>query len=769
VENLDDWVQRKDIGPWFNGVLDMKYGSITLIAIFCLATVSTSLDGRAQQATPNETFQILYFDVDPIVGAPGRFPNNFQIFRIDNLPTEDSARREMMAAVMRANPVTSFSSDSKTSQTQFENLYLVSDFELTGQDGEFEVKISQGTVNLPEMFSRLATLVDQFDPKNRQIAHIKIIDLGGQFPNAVDQFHDAVAKLGFEMAVIDIYGSAPSCSDKLQLQTLYGTLTGLADRAPFGNADGNSTTIEVENFIRAAVNRRVSRGSKCGLSYSLVLKANTEEEGVLVATHKQAVFVEMETVLFNEQYEAKFLLSKPDKASLRRFLETCQFCPNEQKLLLKQHGAEEYDLAQELEGQIWSRIKEDQYVERLAVYLEDCTLCEYREEAAGKISLIGQKVAARKTETLAFERAADKNDLEELKQYSQTCITCDHLEKAGSLISQIEADTRYANEKAVLMSAVENRDMEALSTFVSSCDICSGKEVAVEIIADINRRESLAGPCVKAAGLPQQGGPRLREKIDQVPALAICKTAFENYPEDGELFALMGRINQAAGDFDSALKFYEVAVEKQATIGFGLAAHAHYEPPEGKNPDLKSAVALATQGAERGDWLSREILSIVYAKNLVEGKSPQDAFEIALELAEEENPLAEYLVGYYYVTGTGVDENPSSALKWFERAAAQNYVHSFSFLAEMLEAGEVVEVDLTRAAELYWIAIESGDQIALQRMTDQIGERDRGVIKYMQEKLSSAGLYSGSVDGIGGRSTIAALQKLVPTTEAENL
>jgi len=175
---------------------------------------------------------------------------------------------------------------------------------------------------------------------------------------------------------------------------------------------------------------------------------------------------------------------------------------------------------------------------------------------------------------------------------------------------------------------------------------------------------------------------------------------------------------------------------------------------------MARAEELALKGAGMGDWLSHEILTVMYSKDLVAGKTGRDAFVIAERVAEEGNALAQFFIGYYYLTGTGTEVSEEDAETWLSKSVEQGYTHAYSFLAELHERGsDGAEPQPDRAAELYWSALEQGDPTATDRLTTQLGERNRDVVRIIQERLREAGLYRGPVDGVPGRGTANAIRE----------
>ncbi|MEO1797105.1 MAG: peptidoglycan-binding protein [Pseudomonadota bacterium] len=287
-----------------------------------------------------------------------------------------------------------------------------------------------------------------------------------------------------------------------------------------------------------------------------------------------------------------------------------------------------------------------------------------------------------------------------------------------------------------------------------------------EIEALIERevlRAQVSAPCFAAAGLPQTQGPRKLEAIDQASARQACTTALAEFPEDPALKTMIGRIDHAAGDVALARSAYTLGVEAGVPAAYGLLAYTHYAPAGAGEVDLETAEKLASAGAERGDWLSQELLTVLYSKNLVAGKDAGDAFVLASALADQGNALAQFFVGYFYLTGSGVDADESRAVTWLGQSVKQGYLHAYSFLAELHEQGRGTDLDPGRAADLYWSALLRSDPTARERLTTQLGSRHPDVVRSVQERLRTEGVYRGQLDGIAGPSTVSAVQAFAET------
>lgn len=47
-----------------------------------------------------------------------------------------------------------------------------------------------------------------------------------------------------------------------------------------------------------------------------------------------------------------------------------------------------------------------------------------------------------------------------------------------------------------------------------------------------------------------------------------------------------------------------------------------------------------------------------------------------MKAAEQNNPIAQFQVGYFYENGITVQENTTQALKWYRKASAQGFKHA---------------------------------------------------------------------------------------------
>jgi len=88
----------------------------------------------------------------------------------------------------------------------------------------------------------------------------------------------------------------------------------------------------------------------------------------------------------------------------------------------------------------------------------------------------------------------------------------------------------------------------------------------------------------------------------------------------------------------------------------------------------------------------------------IESENFGDALEILMPLANEGDPVAQYVIGGLYHNGWGVEQDFAASIKWFRQAADQGYARAKTSLAFMYHYGRTVGVDYEQAASWYQLA-----------------------------------------------------------------
>lgn len=676
------------------------------------------------------------------------------VIAFDRLPEAGGVAEALFGARLRARPVTIFPDTRPAPSGRFGEFFLVVQAALTRNDTGPSLSLGGEALSIPGFAQRLAATADAFDARDRRVVFLEIADPDTVFPSAMKAIRAALDPLGFDMQVVTIStGTDHDCAGGQPLAL--SIASGLADRVPFGNGDGATTLAEAETYLDGALRRAVKRG--CGPDYNLIFKARDDAETVVVAQPLSPAPA-VEDSLARETVEAMFLEGTENASALADYLAACTYCPGEATLTARLETMAARARNAKLEDAIWAEIREDPVRERLATYVDHCTLCLHSDEALTRIEQLDAAAEATENERRAFLAARGARDLAGLRAYVETCVACAHADEARALIAQMEADGAYRAERALLSEAIETEDPDKLEAYLADCAVCDGAQEAREMRDRLATLAKLRAPCLALAGLPQMGGPRKLEDIDQAQAVAVCGEVAQAFPDDGLVRVILGRIAQAAGNFEAAATAYADGMEKHVPAAFGLAAYSEYTPPDGGPIDPARVEEIALQGAQLGDWLSQEVLSVLYSKNLLPGKSGHEAFEAAMKVAAEGDPLAQYFVGHYYLTGVGTEASAEKAAQWFQKAMDAGYAPARPKLAELYEQGSAGAARPELAAELYWSALGQGDAATAQRLTTELASRSAEVVRIIQGKLREQGLYRGAVDGVPGPGTEAAIR-----------
>jgi TPR repeat protein len=724
---------------------------------------------RGAPSNPAVDTRLLFVGADPARGVPSDFPKMLRTYAIPDLPAENAARDNALATLLRATPVSTLVSDPKAQKPRPDQFFLVSNLTLSSDSGAGRLAIGIDEFALGELAGRLAATVDAFNPSHRAVAFLSFVDQEDRFPSIVAALQATMAASGFGMIVVVVATGegAASCLPNPTVAIHYAIIGGVPDNGQFGNGDGVSDAGEVGQFLSRTLARQSVNRQHCGPVYSLILKAEENPKAVIAVHSYASVFRDLEAMLYHENFESKFLLKSENKAKIAAYLDDCTYCPNDAALVERFNSMRAIEQIRELEEEVWSSIRGDGTRTRLAIYLEDCSICAFREEATERIHILKLQAEAREAEAQVFIRARDTLHLTVLKDYVEGCVACDYRDNAHKLIAKIEADAAHKAENAQLQEALDRSDAKAVRAYLDNCTICAARVEAETALESLSRLAEAAAPCIALAGMPQEGGPRLLTEIDTSAARDACTLALTKFPGEAGLTVRMGRVAQAEGDGSAAMEAYEYGASSGLPMGYGLAAFVRYNGIDGKSVDVEAAADLARRGADEGDWLSRELLTVIYSKGLVRDHDAAEGFQIASDLATEGNLVAQFFTGYFYLTGTGVNASETEAERWLKKAAEGGYPHAMADLAGLYENGSSAVASPERAADIYLAGLKAGDQRVKDRMTTQIRDRSKSVIQALQALLKEEGTYSGRIDGKPGKGTLTAVVKYFEDGKSE--
>lgn len=115
------------------------------------------------------------------------------------------------------------------------------------------------------------------------------------------------------------------------------------------------------------------------------------------------------------------------------------------------------------------------------------------------------------------------------------------------------------------------------------------------------------------------------------------------------------------------------------------------------------------------------------------------------QAAADGNPHAQFEVAAIYSEGQALDQDHTSAAKWYERAAAQGFVPAEYRLGNLYEHGKGVDKDLTQAKLWYQRAAEAGNRMSMHNLaalyaSGELGTQEFSLAAEWFERAASRGL-----------------------------
>ena len=743
------------------------------VAALALTGIISPTGTMAGDARP-ETLSFIYIDSadNAAMASDGVEIAGYSVFDISALPQADQARTLVTGEMLKGRAVSILGRRDESGVVprgrsgQFVVATRIALNSVAGDTPGFSVVLGDESMSPENFAKRLSAMVDAFAHGQRAVGYIDIADSEGLFPQFLNRIEDMFSATGMPLWVLAVQDGSGQCGVSA-IGTLPLALTsGVADRVPLGNEDQITTVAEAEAYIEQSVSRKIRRSEACRDSYVALL--STEDALAPVAYHVLPLYFDvLEAGILLETCDAELLSESEQAEPVRAYLDSCTYCPKSKALEAHLAGIERTALQASVEDKIWARLQEAPDKRRIGVYLERCTLCKHRDAAEDLLGQIDETARLTAEERKEFAALKGSDDLAGLRGYVDGCTVCSWRDAALEEISAIEAQAAYRREATSRDVALKARDRVALTGWLDSCEICEGRSGVEAEMTRLTKLEELLVPCRTAAGLPQQGGPRLLRDIDVDTAEKACTVAAEAFPGSPEIAVLKGRIDQAKGDFRAAASAYDTGMAADVPVAFGLAGYLRYEPPAGATwqQDFAAAEALAQTGAEQGDWLSRQLLSVLYSQSLIDGRTPADAVAAAKVAAEEGDPVSQFFMGYFNLTGTGIDTGSDTveAERWLGRAVEAGYLPAYAFMAELLEEKANPQAS-EKAAELLVAAVRGGDSTALLNLTSNLSQRQRATVRAVQTRLAQLDVYNGDIDGLPGPGTLAAVQRLAQGT-----
>jgi hypothetical protein len=151
--------------------------------------------------------------------------------------------------------------------------------------------------------------------------------------------------------------------------------------------------------------------------------------------------------------------------------------------------------------------------------------------------------------------------------------------------------------------------------------------------------------------------------------------------------------------------------------------------------DFETALRIFRPLAEQGQPVAEYILGLMYANGQGVPESYPQAVTWLQKAGEQGEPKAQFAVGVIYFKGLGMPKNLDEAFKWYRRAANQGLSVAQYNLGAMYAKGQAVTQDVVTAHMLYSLAAATGtkaagvakDQLAKSMSADQLAQAEKMV------------------------------------------
>lgn len=242
----------------------------------------------------------------------------------------------------------------------------------------------------------------------------------------------------------------------------------------------------------------------------------------------------------------------------------------------------------------------------------------------------------------------------------------------------------------------------------------------VAVDADAALTDPPVQECDRLAASPNDPN-RKAEGVDfeniRPEAVAACRQAVERYPKALRFTYQLGRAQYAGKNFADAVWLFRKAADAGhagAIYSLGLA----YADGKGVMQDFDEAVRLYCKAADAG------------------------------------HVNAIYTLGLAYADGKGVTQDFAEAVRHYRKAADAGQAGAMYGLGRAYANGQGVTQDNTAAAEWILKSIAAGGDVAMNEMKTNSSAWNADFRRALQRKLTSAGLYTGKIDGELGTDAV---------------
>lgn len=194
---------------------------------------------------------------------------------------------------------------------------------------------------------------------------------------------------------------------------------------------------------------------------------------------------------------------------------------------------------------------------------------------------------------------------------------------------------------------------------------------------------------------------------------------------------MVGKYLFEADDWKRALRYLDIAAENDDAEAIYMLSQCYYAAD---NPKFaKTSNDLLHRSAELGFAKAQYTAGILSRKS-----NPQLAFKYMEAAADDGNPEALHMLGIFYISGVGTNQDIEKSFRYTQKAAENGFVGAFAKLGNMYALGMGVDQDVQAAS--FWfekaIAEDSDEESLKEIQSDLIGFMGRVELENTAELLT---------------------------------
>lgn len=211
--------------------------------------------------------------------------------------------------------------------------------------------------------------------------------------------------------------------------------------------------------------------------------------------------------------------------------------------------------------------------------------------------------------------------------------------------------------------------------------------------------------------VPEADGGVPRSSVEPGDAAGLEALTSQAKAGDAQARFDLGVYYEREEDYEDAIFWYTLAVEKGVTKAYANLGRLHYEGL-GVEPDATKAAELFRDAANQGDAVSQYNLARLYEDGVGVERDPAEAIRLLETAAEQGNADAQNHLGAVY--NNAASPNFTQARQWYWRAARQGHSHAQYNLGVLYYNGDGMPVDYERAYVWILLGSRGGHALAMQ-------------------------------------------------------